>query len=85
MTDQELQLELAKLLPEKIEQGVNAGRFIWIGNCMWVRDTEWLHVCWLIERNVLSADEHHAFSKLVNISDSWQQRARAILKVKGML
>lgn len=93
MTDLELQIELAKLVPERLEI-INKAVF-WkdtpFSQGDLVQDTEWLHVCWLIERGMTDG-VHDQFTDIIyhidsrierGISASWQQRARAILKVKG--
>lgn len=88
-TNDQLTQLIAKMLPETVvwtgyilcdnggsEDEMSYGRQI--------LDTERLHLCQLIERNHLTADEHHAFAKLVKVSDTWQQRTSALAEVKGV-
>lgn len=103
-TDIEFKLALAELLPEKIivqEHGTSKNWF-----CFWnesptystlIKDTEWLHVCWLIERG-MGVGSCIQFEMLLQntvikqsptkdwraYSASWQQRAEVLLKVKGI-
>lgn len=64
MTDQELQLALAKMLPDKIEI-VNQGHgldpqvcFFWRdGQGRQIVDESWLHACWLVEKTLSSWEE----------------------------
>lgn len=101
-TDQELQLGLAKLLPDRIcgnsvldEWELQHDDGAWLP----IMETEWLHVCWLVEM-AMSTDEYMQFEDyfgevLDDASESsdafvktftgtWQQRAEAILKAKGI-
>lgn len=90
MTDQQLQLALAKMLPE---------RTIWYDKPYWIvkipyespakgegerimYDTEWLHVCWLVEKT-LTEDQAFYYAGTVQYNSPWQQRAEALCKVKG--
>lgn len=81
MSDQELQIALAKMLPEGV----------WFGAA--VLDTEWLHYCWLVEQTLTpeqrddyfythlcgnDKDLDHAYV----VSASWQERVEALIKVK---
>ncbi len=68
-TDQRLQLALAKMLPEKLIPAAKAGKYWWNGNprnriigCE-ILDTEWLHVCWLVEQG-LNDKESVEFAKV---------------------
>jgi hypothetical protein len=120
-TDHELQLFLAKMLPEKLGEfpayGPSEAFFFWwkddahkeLGSP--IKDTEWLHVCWLVEQT-LNDNQYEKFEMFVDdlvceahqlkqplmpefpvpvakgylrlTSLSWQQRAAALKKVKGM-
>ena len=114
-TDQQLQLALAKMLPEKIgvdnECGLEENE-TWLfwrasnsADCEdYIRNTEWLHVCWLVEQTlerpardgfdwelkkvINNGKEYDTWSWTVDapkmISASWQQRATALAKVKGV-
>lgn len=91
-TDEQLKLCLAKMLPEKIKPTPN-------GSCWWwdedgttndrndVRESEMLHVCWLVEQTLepttqLPIYKHHILEG--GATASWQQRALALCKVKGI-
>lgn len=107
MTDQQLQLALVKMLPEKIEYDERFERFHWKtdnGNgVIWpeIQFTEWLHVCHLVERDIkiISLDERDKYLQVLasitqegrmatvgwtNTTATWQQRAQALCKVKGI-
>ena len=94
MNDEQLQLALAKMLPDKITIGCDV--FYWISKtdtcfCR-VIDTEWLHVCWLVEQ-LLNVRERCLFTEELGgvlnqtqfslANKTWQQRAEALCKVKG--
>jgi hypothetical protein len=69
-TDQELRLALAKMLPEKIRV---AESFFWIDGVLdnWtVRDTEWLHVCHLIEKSMGPTTRNEFSHELECVMDS---------------
>lgn len=106
--EQKLKLALARMLPEKIciqveSQPswfeVSSDGIRWSGRP--VQDTEWLHVCWLIEekhkdedqKNYL-ANEETIVTALQKVTGgeyflcyhaTWQQRAEALCKVKGIV
>lgn len=96
MSETELQLALAKMLPEKIEVtfenkivgNPNAERswyFTWLDRPakQSVQDTEWLHVCWLIEETLTTKEALEYYDRQISSHHaSWQQRAEAIIKVK---
>ena len=94
-TDQQLQLALAKMLPEilRADFGTEGDdlHFEWLvePRLMRIRDAEWLHVCWLVEQT-LSDDERKEYTPLLMTNwwglthASWQQRATALAKVKGV-
>ncbi len=97
-TDKQLQLALAKMLPKKLKASELTERvFFWCNRnsipTHEVKETEWLHICWLIEQNIIkdSGDvyswdnyiallQQHTFYS----SASWQQRAVALAQVKGV-
>jgi|SRR6185503_16552791 len=65
MTDQELKILLAAMLPEKVY--VHDNQVFWNQGqpydeevCLPVIETEWLHLCWLVEQT-LSQQEHDTF------------------------
>jgi len=95
MSDTELQLALVKMLPEKI--GITDGSPYWIFKgdtcgCK-VIETEWLHVCWLVEQT-LTENEQPEYQEMLGVQDShsiyktrsasWQHRAEALCRVKGI-
>lgn len=74
MSDLELQIELAKMIPEKIYGGVSFP-FYWIVDKIprdLIRDTEWLHACWLIRVK-------HMMPLHVGSQEPWQEQAEHIL------
>lgn len=100
-TDAQLQLALAKMLPEKIAHDEIYNRFHWyiskVGHVDWppLRDTEWLHVCWLVEETLtpIQRDDYYydgirkgdkELDHSYCVSATWQQRAIALAKVKGI-
>jgi len=102
MNDDNLKLALAKMLPEKIiiAGGVNVPRWKAEQSQWRILDTEWLHVCWLVEQGLsirLPAIPHQESERtryvdLLNEAcgskgcciATWQQRAQALCKVKGI-
>lgn len=99
-SDQSLKLALAKMLPEQTRVGpVVEGVFYWTINGFAssnVKDTEMLHVCWLVEQE-MSDKDHSIFQACIMVkfediagnrknifSPSWQSRAIALAKVKGI-
>ena len=96
MTDQDLKLALAKMLPEKIfprqhnRYNVSTGmhdptgfNIEWIENHVPINDTEWLHVCWLVEETLSEFEGKAYWFAMNNLHATWQQRAAALIKVKG--
>ena len=102
-TDNQLKAALAKMLPDKLKfvpYGRKEKRIRWIlqESSEPVRDTELLHLCWLVEETLTSnevADYTEIFcnfeapnkGKLVECMSfhaSWQQRVEALAKVKGI-
>lgn len=96
MTDKELQIELAKMLPEMINIGSsrNALAPCWAMG-MEIADTEWLHVCHLVEQTL--GDDNSLYGRVCYanvlmgickthaacVFASWQQRAQALVVVKS--
>ena len=96
MNEQDLKLALVKILPEKIYTAKGLSGSL---NCYWrkdgelqseIIDTELLHVCWLVEETIVGTDlwgrylvemETTPWNELVHAT--WQQRAAALIKVKG--
>ena len=99
-TDDKLKFALAKMLQDKIIYSETTESFWWQGDeyPAWrvIRETEWLHVCWLVEQTLNQNETfdyrqelQDAFSFSIHsvtpaVSDSWQQRAQALAKVKGI-
>lgn len=91
--EHKLKIALAAMLPEKIEHYSSKGfQFeIWKHNGNQIQDTEWLHVCWLVEQT-LSGDEYTHFllhlHKMTNsvrtTSATFEKRAQALATVKGV-
>lgn len=102
--EHKLKLALAGMLPEKIEYRVGGDCelpddtvfFFWV-NLYEIRDTEWLHICWLVEQMLTGeeclryADELNRATKcfkhitpVIMCIAPWPQRAQALAKVKGV-
>lgn len=118
MSNQQLQLALAKMLPETLRgyndcvcwlTGGGSSTPHWVARNHPVEDTEWLHICWLVEQTLTAKQEEVYVERLSGLimegvySDedarywksnldsmratyraSWQQRAEALCKVKGI-
>ncbi len=108
--DTELKLLLAKMLPEELyihEYNTNGTKEGIVCDIEWkkgeledciVEDTELLHVCWLVEEDMVK-NESHLYAWQVNellateilspmeriYHASWQQRTLALAKVKGLI
>ena len=93
-TDTQLKIALAKMLPEDLmwtnyddlKWIKNGNRFNTYGS---VRDTELLHVCWLIEQTIDLKDKWRWLGLIdgdyaEKSHATWQQRATALAKVKGV-
>lgn len=95
-TDTQLKQALAKMLPEQIV--FREFIHIWgeYGFLYWknknqhplqseVRDTELLHLCWMVEEN-LDNKLNLNYYNLIEIDPhaSWQQRVKALAEVKGI-
>lgn len=97
-TDAQLQLALSKMLPETLH--VTTKNVVeWLPNHGRVNETEWLHVCWLIEEELSDKEIDLYLFVLDSVVDlgpfpsrisafryhsSWQQRVIALAKVRGM-
>jgi len=99
-TDEQLKLALAKMLPEILmhDNIFNRIHFHEGEYVKWpkVQDTEWLHVCWLVEETLLVIEKASYINELWECCKiqptgyewlfthaTWQQRAIALAKVKG--
>ena len=87
-TDEQLKQALAKMLPDQIsfrqfkDDNAEFGYLYWKDKNQHpiqseVRDTELLHLCWLVEKELPPSSECDYF-------DTWQQRVVALAKVKGI-
>lgn len=105
-TDEQLKLALVKMMPEKliILSSLNTPAYVAWKVCFRhsskVQETEWLHVCWLIEqeldnnqtwlferalKQVCLFDDTNKKGIQTECSASWQQRAIALAQVKGII
>ena len=87
INDLKLQLALAKILPEILIICPDEITVRWrsiLSSPQVVQDTEWLHVCWLVEQALSYDDKINQYVRLVEVSSSWQRRAEALCKVKGI-
>lgn len=100
-TDNELKQLLAKMLPEQIcwfdEWGLHYTPIeaqkrteMWLdGLLIEVKDTELLHICWLIEMQLDELWHVYATELACSVngstSASWQQRTTALAHVKGLM
>jgi len=87
-TDQELKLALVKMLPEIYWNSIDDCAY-WIVGLRHGRvlDTEWLHVCWLVEQT-LSGMQMLKYQRILShicenstlraTHATWQQRATAL-------
>ena len=97
-TDKQLKLALADMLPQSIYNGgelyIYEDDFAGLGGYRHVRDTELLHLCWMVEK-VLIENDKQAYNLFENrlfelcnpyttLSATWQQRTIALAKVKGI-
>jgi hypothetical protein len=98
-TDNQLKAALAKMLPDKLKL-VPYGRednliLSWIlqKSSEPVRDTELLHLCWLVEEEVFcgksfeyldALDKVTFFNDFMRTHATWQNRVIALAKVKGI-
>jgi len=97
MTDHDLKLDLAKMLPEQfsiIGNSVTWSRVATVCDQLrkgcYIIDTEWLHVCWLVEEKIVGTDLWGRYLVAMettpwneSVHATWQQRAAALIKVKG--
>lgn len=96
-TDTQLKQALAKMLPEqvKIERAIPNGTHLYWENGNFIKNTELLHLCWLVEQELIKSktleeqqDYHYTLRGVVApswaMSASWQQRTTALAKVKGI-
>ena len=92
-TDNQLKVALAKMLPDKLEL-VPYGRddneiLCWNLDVSSepVRNTELLHLCWLVEEAMTYSREWVDYTNILAadaISATWQNRIIALAKVKGI-
>ncbi len=106
-TDDELKQLLAKMLPEQIvwvidglfytsEESQEVSGIQLEGFILQIKDSELLHVCWLIEQTLNATETvnyRETLSDIIDdptrngdaISASWQHRTMALAQVKGLL
>ena len=98
-TDEQLKKTLAKMLPDKINFGHNSKALFW-STGKTVLDTELLHLCWLIEEELIAhqtsqyvlwlddlnnpVDKRYRAIGFQKYHATWQQRVVALAKVKGI-
>lgn len=93
MTDNELNQLLAKMLPEQIRMLGSA--LVWKESQSYevkeVEDTELLHICWLIQEELIDSGNIEQWSNYLDLLDvgssmrRWQCYAEALAKVKGLM
>lgn len=100
MNDTQLKQALAKMLPDALIWDVESSQHNTVRDEGWglcwdsgnpVLDTELLHLCWLVEKE-LDWDSWHAYKRELDklagerekISAIWQQRTILLAKVKGI-
>lgn len=98
--EQSLKLALARMLPEKIllkeyvckckycSEFFPKGTidFYWIEGESLIKETEWLHICHLIEVG-MTKKEWELYNRLIDLTKqgiTWPQRATAICECKGV-
>ena len=83
-TNQQLKLALARMLPEKIQifkpLDQRPAFFAWYDEegdtSNYINDTEWLHVCWLVEQTLDKTQQLHYIERLVwmlDPNDAWPE------------
>ena len=95
-TDEQLKQALAKMLPKQIRFRQFTDDSAEYGDLYWknknqhplqseVRDTELLHLCWLVEEN-LDSKHNLKYYNLIELDPhaSWQQRVAALAEAKGI-
>jgi len=85
-TDDQLKKALTKMLPDCIHE--NGDLYFYdagLGGHYQVRDTELLHLCWLLEKDLTSSEiEDESEIEWLACHASWQNRVIALAKVKGI-
>jgi hypothetical protein len=100
MNDTELKRKLAEMTSEIVfyrnPQFPSLATFRWRKSGDEIRETEWLHICWLIEQKLDNAQAQYYYHKVgmligdymladfnANriITATWKQRAEALIKV----
>ena len=95
-TDTQLKQALQKMLPECVYDNgdlyIFDADFAGLGGHRQVRDTELLHLCWLVEET-LTASEVTIYTDALEYAEtrwwspfnaSWQQRVESLAEVKGI-
>ena len=96
-TDEQLKQALAKMLPDVISYREVIAHESCKIVCLlqwgapWndekefmVRDTELLHLCWLVEEKLTDTEQDQDCIKKLMYHASWQQRVEALAEVKGI-
>jgi len=101
-TDNQLKAALAKMLPDDLYITLDGIQLHWSNaseKCLrewrgWeVRDTELLHLCWLVEEEVFfgksfecldALDKVTFFNDFMRTNATWQNRVIALAKAKGI-
>lgn len=88
-TDNQLKQAFPKMLSKCVYDNVNLYiydvDFAGLGGHRQVRDTELLHLCWLVEETLDSKHNLKYYNQIeIDPHASWQQRVVALAKVKGI-
>jgi len=84
-TDEQLKQVLAKMIPETCYMTQPDNKLLAWKDGHLVRDTELLHLCWLVEEGLENKLNLNYYNLIVlDPHASWQQRVKALAKVKGI-
>lgn len=91
-TDEQLKRALQKMLPEKCYMNKDGGALYHQPDSNGypiqpsrIRDTELLHLCWLVEENLDSKHNLKYYNQIeIDPHAAWQQRVETLAKVKGI-
>lgn len=95
-TDEQLKRALARMLSEQLVWHGNRKALVWRAstNGIDVRDTELLHLCWIVEQSISYSEKidylssfncgPHFGPAIHYMISEWQQRVIALAKVKGV-
>ena len=97
-TDKQLKQALAKMIPTKVNYndcGENDIAFSWKDGTP-ILDTELLHLCWLVEKDLNPekkldyieilgrGEDEESFYLTIALASDWRWRVAALAKVKGI-